>query len=444
MIRLQSRIFWLLVLIGHGVTAAAWWWLMPRGFPTSHPRFWVNQALPPAVIIIIGITLVAAHRGRVGVVRAMLLSLAAMWLAAAVSGWLVFPKSLGMRSLAAMLASAIIVLAAFAPRLRVGDWPRVGTPLGLLAGAALGAWLPITQRGELPSTTPSGSPLELMLDAPPEHIPRQLLAGFTVAPGNGMVTLQRGPYVMHLQPLLSFRSRSPDRFWTVFAPPEARMDPGRRLTGFADRENEVLMTYTGIGRWDLIVENGPDSTSARIDTSCTLNEPVYSHLNSACEWVLAGQKDRIFVSFSPCPDALIEVTHFDYPVGDPARFAYIDAGGRFRIVEASSGEKGPFRKLAEGSLQRGEPLTITLHEGEAAVARVTLDDWSRQASTALSPTAGWRVPVNAIEFARDTPSPASPVTFFVSLAATSVGRGFDSVGHAAGTYRQRLVVELPP
>lgn len=444
MIRLQSRIFWLLMLIGHGVIPAAWWWVMPHGFPSSHPRFWVNQVLPPTMIVVIGITLAAAVSGRIHIVRATLLSLAAMWLAAAVSGWLIFPRSLGVRSLALVLVSAFIALASFAPALRAGNWPRVGTPLGLLAGAAMGAWFPLTQRGEPPSTIPSGPALDLMLDAPPQHIPRPLLRELTIAPGTGLVTLQRGAYVMHLQPLLSFRSRSPDRFWTVFAPPETRMDPGRRLTGFARRGNGALMTYTGIGRWDLVVEGGTESGSARIDTSCTLNEPVYSHLNSACEWVVAGHKERIFVTFSPCPDAPIEVTHFDYPVGDPARFAYLDVGGRFHVVEAASGEKGPFRTLAEGRLQRGEPVTVTLHEGGTAVARVTLEDWSRQVSTALSPTAGWRVPVNAIEFARDLPSPASPVTFFVTLAGTSVGRGFDSVGHAAGTYRQRLAIELPP
>ena len=27
--------------------AALWWWLMPKGFPVWHSRFWMNTALPP-------------------------------------------------------------------------------------------------------------------------------------------------------------------------------------------------------------------------------------------------------------------------------------------------------------------------------------------------------------------------------------------------------------
>lgn len=44
--RLQSRWLWLLILLGHLAGAAGWAWLMPRGFPLSHPRFWANQIWP--------------------------------------------------------------------------------------------------------------------------------------------------------------------------------------------------------------------------------------------------------------------------------------------------------------------------------------------------------------------------------------------------------------
>jgi hypothetical protein len=134
------------------------------------------------------------------------------------------------------------------------------------------------------------------------------------------------------------------------------------------------------------------------------------------------------------------VQHFDYPVGDPARFAYLDDAGRFHVVEASSGEKGPFRELAQGPLSRGEPLALTLLDGDEPIMRITLLDFSAQASTAVSPTAGWHVPVNAIEFSRDSTDPRSAASFFVTLAGSSVGRGFDSVGHGAGGYRNRMRV----
>jgi hypothetical protein len=78
---------------------------------------------------------------------------------------------------------------------------------------------------------------------------------------------------------------------------------------------------------------------------------------------------------------------------------------------------------------------------DRAILRITLHDWSAQASTQLSPTAGWRVPVNAIEFSLSGESLASPASIFVTLAATSVGRGWDSVAHTAGTYRNCVTIE---
>ena len=45
---LQSRLFWLFVLVGHAVGAAAWVALMPHGFPIGHPRFFANIVVPIA------------------------------------------------------------------------------------------------------------------------------------------------------------------------------------------------------------------------------------------------------------------------------------------------------------------------------------------------------------------------------------------------------------
>ena len=68
------------------------------------------------------------------------------------------------------------------------------------------------------------------------------------------------------------------------------------------------------------------------------------------------------------------------------------------MVQATSGEKGLFHPLASGRLDRGQPLTITILDRDQPVASLTLLDWSSQASTELSPTAGWGLPQNAIEF----------------------------------------------
>jgi hypothetical protein len=131
----------------------------------------------------------------------------------------------------------------------------------------------------------------------------------------------------------------------------------------------------------------------------------------------------------------------DYPRGRPARFAYLDAAGVFHVAQASSAEKGPFHDLTSGALRRDQPLVMTFFDREVAVFRVTFDDWAAQLSTAPSPTAGWGVPVNAIEFSLQGDKPTSAAGVFITLAATSVGRGFDSVGHSAGTYRNRMRIE---
>lgn len=83
-------------------------------------------------------------------------------------------------------------------------------------------------------------------------------------------------------------------------------------------------------------------------------------------------------------------------------------------------------------------------ENEQLLATLTLDDWTQQLSTDLSPTAGWGVPMNAIEFRRSDDSKSSPIEIFVTLAATSVGRGWETVGHRAGTYRNRFSFQLEP
>ncbi len=189
------------------------------------------------------------------------------------------------------------------------------------------------------------------------------------------------------------------------------------------------------------IDPGPDGGPIRLETMARLPLPVFSHLNSFCDLEVSGHR-ALSLSFSPCPGTFIEVRPADYPTGRPLRLAYLDARGRFHVVEATSGENGPFRELAGGPLARSEPLTMTLHDLGVARARVVLEDWSAQAGTVLSPAAGWGVPVNAIEFSLEGERPGSPTGIYVTLAGTSVGRGWDNVGHAAGIYRNRMRIEI--
>jgi len=54
------------------------------------------------------------------------------------------------------------------------------------------------------------------------------------------------------------------------------------------------------------------------------------------------------------------------------------------------------------------------------------------------------VPQNAIEFNNNTDENGiQSVTIWFTLAGTSVGRGWDTVGHTLGTYRNRMRIEEP-
>src|SRR5687768_3699210 len=232
---------------------------MPGGFAPGHPRFWVNQVLPPVMIVLMVALAAAGHRGRYGVVRAGIVMLAAVWLGIALSSRVTFPISLRVRFAIPLLFFACVLIAAFAPALRAARWPRALTAVAALVGLLLGAALPLTQRGGEPSTQPLNLAFTPTTLPPFEVQPlTRSLRGFDVTPSSGIVQLRRGRYVLAIQPMLEFRSRSPDRFWTVFAPSADRTGPTRLLDGFLDRETGVSMTYRDDNRAWLAVDQAGD------------------------------------------------------------------------------------------------------------------------------------------------------------------------------------------
>ena len=74
---------------------------------------------------------------------------------------------------------------------------------------------------------------------------------------------------------------------------------------------------------------------------------------------------------------------------------------------------GPFRLLANQRL---------LFEGDRPACRLHFDDWSAQAGTALSPTAGYGLPVNAIEFSRYRADPPGLRRPRVPITRMTVGK----------------------
>jgi hypothetical protein len=441
------RIFVLLFVGLHLVTAIAVWWLMPGGYLVDHLKFWSNRVLPAAVAAYGLTTLALAIRSHWSAIAMMLLLAPITWIGAAVGGFVVFPISGRLPAMAVMIVAVTVLVAI--RRHFVEHWPsRWRLAIGV-APWLIGAAVPLTQLAPPPNTRPiaaaTSRPTLRVLDTRRPTL--RLSETFRVIPGTGTVMGESTGRYIELQPLLTFTSRSPDRCWTNLAPRRLRELPRREPAvndGFVHMggltPEPLWFLDDGYSRLDFI-----DVNQQRLEmlATSTLPNAVFSHLNTYTEISIAGHK-KLSLVFSPAPTTPIDVTYAEYPVGKPRRCAYLGSDGVFRIVEASSGEKGPYHELANGALKPSDRLTITLLDEGTPFARITLADFAAQAGVQPSPTAGWGLPVNAVEFSLSSASERSMASIFVSLASTSVGRGWDSVGHAAGTYRNRVTVEFLP
>lgn len=430
---------WALTWAGHALAALAWWVLMPAGFPIAHPLFWANQVLPPLALAVSLAGLAALRLSRPVLLTSLAAGPCAAWAGAACVAGALFPSSA--TRLVPLLAGPALLLLALTLRLwrcRAGRLLPAATLL--LAGLLGGTLMTAAQRGGDPDTRPLNDPLPPMSDsAGPRPWDVCLAPHLTVADHAGRVDLRCGGLQLHVRPLLALHRLSPDRCWTLFAPPDRREAPARRLTAWRRSPSGLHLRYDP-GPSTLHVRPGRGAEETLIEAHCQLDAPVYSHLNPWCELSVRGE-EPLSLAFSPCPQERFRVEPFGDFLGGRLRLACREAGGMFRVVEASWNDKGPFRTLATGRLARGEPLEIVLFEGDRPACRLRFDDWSAQAGTALSPTAGYRLPVNAVEFSRYRADPPGACTLVLSLAATTVGRGRASVGHAAGTYRNRLSIQ---
>jgi hypothetical protein len=439
------RLFWLLVLAGHAVAASAWWWLMPGGFPVLHPRFWANREAPVAVLLVVAIAVLAARRGRLHLLSLTLAVFPVAWAAAAIAARVVFPITFCGLFLLPLFGASVMGAAAFLTfRRQEHSWRRPLVAVTALV-TLLGAALPGTQRAPAPDTRPFDLPMPRVISSPDpvdSVLDEVSNPRIRVHPRDGSLTVQAGSLRLGIEPLLRFLSRSPDGCWTILAPRGTRSGRKLVLETVGRAGDRLAFQYRSDYEAALLVDPGREGAPVRLEAMAHLAHPVFSHLNSFCDVLVSGHR-RLSIAFSPCPETVVEVRPAEYPVGRPLRLAYLDAQGTFHVVEATSGEKGPFRELGRGRLTRSQPLAITLYDLGVAQARVVLEDWSAQVGTALSPTAGWGLPVNAIEFGLEGDGPGSPAGIYITLAGTSVGRGWDSVGHGAGTYRNRMSICRP-
>jgi hypothetical protein len=439
------RLLWLSVLVATVLLSAAWWLLAPAGFGFAHPRFWANSVAP---IIGLGAALgglAALRRGSKPALRWLLPMWPAVWLGAAVAGRLLFPITLGTIWLIPMAVAGVMGLGVL-PLWRGAHKRALAGGLSLTLFVAICACgLVWTQCPPPPRTRPSrddfveytpASTTRTTLEAGGIRVGRDAI----VYASEGSLIVRLSPLSVSVKPLLTFLSGSQDGCWSILARlrDQNGPEPRLRISRFdGERSGVLFYDFRDQEPATLRVQAEPMTGSIVVDASTKLIRTVYSHLNAYCDFEVRGHR-RLELEFSPCAGLPIEVRKFDYPTGRPARFAFVLEDRTFRVVEATSGEKGPFRTLAQGHLGLEETLAIGLRDQGREVARISMADWAAQADTTLSPTAGWGVPVNAIEFSLMDDSASSAASIFVTLAATSVGRGWDCVAHNPGTYRNRI------
>ncbi len=386
----------------HGIGACAWLWLMPGGFPLTHPRFLLNRVLPGALLVAVcGAAFDPIRRSTV------LIGLAACWASASIAARASFPISASRLWIAGLGLAIVMMWTGRRPRIERSSRPTRDSWVAITIGATIGAAALLCERPPPPSTHPMSSTGSTPREPATPHSASSALA------------VPCGPLVVHVDPSLSFDGVSVDGAWPWLAPARATRNSPHP---------------------DVAIVHGEPLRMTRITATTDVPRPVYAHLSSFTRVWITGHRS-LAARFSPAPDVSIEIVPSDYPAGRPARAAYLDASGVLRVVEASSGEKGPFHVLASGPLDRASPLSLTLFDAELPVCRVTLHDWAAQASTELSPTGGWGFPQNAIELERVGDAANAPVVITFALASTSMGRGWDVVGHAAGVYRNRIAFE---
>ena len=215
-----ARGFWRVAFAVHAATAAAGLWLMPGGFPLAHPRFWANRVLPAAVLVGACVGLLATWRRKQRLVSAVGLAFCALWLAGAASFALTFPVSWRLPCIFC-LAVGVALLGAFHLAAGGRRVPRAAAAVAAVLGAVVGAAAPRTQRAGPPSARPAnvGLPAAAIGEDLSARVPPVLRWGScSVFPEVAMVSVAHGGLEVDVRPLLTFRSVSPDRCWTILAP----------------------------------------------------------------------------------------------------------------------------------------------------------------------------------------------------------------------------------
>lgn len=448
---------WLFVagLSAHAVGAALLWWFMPSGFdPFSRP-FWQHEVLIPLVALVsIVTTVLVAMRRRSGHVGVYLLlgfwtTLAFHQVAAN------FPTPIDLLGLIFGGAMIVMVLGVLFYEVSVDGIRARDRISGLIGGLVLALLLTMSIYPEAAQTRPAPRPVSLLghgivgaTSAAEAMRPRD--AGVNLSPLDASWTIATPDGELSIQPCISFEATSKNGFLALgrnrdnAGPEVVSVDSsgGDVTCRWADREafgNMVLArgtTRTSVVRTDL-------GRSVRIASEHVVPRTIYAHVASFCRIRWNGSSPIRLRIGGDSVGAVITPTRSEYPTGAPAVFLVASESG-MRLLRATSAEKGPFTTL--GQMPLGDPWISVLH-GDRAVCAFRVGGFADQCSFQQSPTAGWSLPVNRVHIeAAEENAAGKPVSTWLdySLGDTSIGRGFDAVGTAAGTYWSLIEVLVPP
>ncbi|MBE2249583.1 MAG: hypothetical protein IAE78_08530 [Myxococcus sp.] len=395
-----------LTLCAQGASATLW--RRVDVFPLTHPLWWATTGTVLAAWVVVALSLVGALTKRPALTFVVAMAPGVLLLAGGLAGRLAFRSTDGAFFGVPFVVGLLWVLTtyrayrALTPRSRLAltGLSLLFVPLGVVQVCAR---VP-APAGTRPTWTelPAPSRLEATVHAPCGH----------------------GELV--LSPLLRFQDASDDGFWPMAATPTTA------------RATEPPALAGPLRRATLHVEPA-DGGGLFLDAATLVPQPTASHLNRYADLSVTGLRAPR-LSFGPEGSATYPVEPFDYPRGRPAQFGALLAEGAFAVFRATDAEKGPFRELGRVPLARAEALALTVFDGVEPQCRVTWLDYAAQADVTLSPTAGEGIPVNVVQFGRPATDEAR-VVVMLSLAATGIGEGLDTVLHAPGVYRTRLRLE---
>lgn len=387
----------LAVLWLHLLGAGIFLLLQPRGFEVGSAPFFAHQVLPAALFVaaLAAAIGVLAHRptGLSGVAV-----LAGFWVAIAGVAVVVGNTAFVVVIVAASLAMLAVLVGVVRAAGRLGTrltYAAGGGPLGIALGIGfvLASWSPVA------TTRPAGGePPALTDDDEPGPV---TIGQLEARAASDEIVVRAGSDALTVRPAMHIVSASTSGWWTLldFHSTQLPAWSVQRAGG------GLVLTADTAGLSGRVMVSMVDG-GVRIRSWTTVEREVHAHLASAVEIDV------------PVGGVEINGRHW-HPVAAVGRGEFVAfRNGRLALLRTAMAEKGPFETIA--TWEAADPTV------QAGRWQIEVRGWAAQVSRAPSPTAGWGVSQGAIEYIGST--------LFWSVASTSVGRGWDTVATAPGTY----------